>query len=78
LIYQGYTRVVNMDGGINKWASKGFPIRGARAEVPAAVDGCCGASSAPSAAAACCAPAPESSSCCGPATRQGSQGGSCC
>jgi rhodanese-related sulfurtransferase len=79
LMYQGYTRVANMDGGINKWASKGFPIRGARAAVPAAVGGCCdGASSAPSAAAACCAPAPQSSSCCSPATGQRPQGGSCC
>jgi rhodanese-related sulfurtransferase len=79
LMYQGYTCVANMDGGINKWASKGFPIRGARADVPAAVGGCCGgASSAPSAAAACCAPAPQSSSCCSPATGQRPQGGSCC
>jgi rhodanese-related sulfurtransferase len=78
LMYQGYTRVTNMDGGIHKWASKGFPIRGARAAAPAAVGGCYGASSAPSAAAACCAPAPESSSCCSPAMDPRLQGGSCC
>lgn len=76
LMYQGYTRVANMGGGINKWASKGFPIRGARAAVPAAAGGCCSASSA--AAAGCCAPAPASSSGCSPATNQGTEGGACC
>jgi rhodanese-related sulfurtransferase len=78
LMYQGYTRVANMDGGINRWADKGFPIRGARAAVPAAVGSCCAASSAASAATACCAPAPESTRCCSPATDQGPQGSSCC
>ena len=60
LMYQGYTQVVNMEGGINKWASKGFPIRGVRAAAPGA---------ATAAASACCstaAPAVSSkSSCCG-------------
>ena len=37
LMYQGYTQVANMEGGIMKWARKGFPIRGvARAASPAA------------------------------------------
>lgn len=29
LMYQGYAQVANMEGGICKWASKGFPITGA-------------------------------------------------
>ncbi|HPG63083.1 MAG TPA: rhodanese-like domain-containing protein [Casimicrobium sp.] len=33
LMFQGYTRVSNMQGGLVKWASKGFPTRG---RVPAA------------------------------------------
>jgi rhodanese-related sulfurtransferase len=82
LMYQGYTRVANMEGGINKWASKGFPIKGARAgaPTPAAVSGCCG-TAAPAAAAAtsCCAPAPGANTaagaCCSPAT---AGSGSCC
>jgi rhodanese-related sulfurtransferase len=64
LMYQAYTSVVNMEGGINKWASKGFPIRGARATGPAtAKQGeCCGSLTAP---------APAATSCCG----NGSTGG---
>jgi rhodanese-related sulfurtransferase len=82
LMYQGYTRVANMEGGINKWASKGVPIKGARAgtSTAAAVSGCCG-TAAPAAAAAtsCCAPAPGAntadSACCSPET---AGSGSCC
>lgn len=28
LMYHGHTRVANMEGGIAKWARKGFPLRG--------------------------------------------------
>lgn len=71
LMYQGYTRVANMQGGILKWASKGFPIKGARAAsdtsaTPAAA--CCGGNAAvadaPAAAAACCTPKKASGGCC--------------
>jgi rhodanese-related sulfurtransferase len=57
LMYQGYTLVANMAGGINKWASKGFPIRGARAAAPAegTSGGCCAAIAA---APSCCSTAP--------------------
>jgi rhodanese-related sulfurtransferase len=44
LMYQGYTQVVNMEGGILKWAGKGFPVKGTRAAPAAAaapVGGCC-------------------------------------
>ncbi len=30
LMYQGYERVANMEGGLYKWARKGFPIKGAQ------------------------------------------------
>ena len=36
LTYHGYTRVANMEGGVFKWAVKGFPIKGAKpSEAPA-------------------------------------------
>ncbi len=53
LMYHGYTQVANMQGGIMKWARKGFPIKGqAPAEVPA-TGGCCSSA------------APGKNSCCG-------------
>ncbi|MEO8654795.1 MAG: rhodanese-like domain-containing protein [Ramlibacter sp.] len=39
LMYQGYERVANMEGGLYKWARKGFPIKGAQ-PAPAATAGC--------------------------------------
>ncbi|ODU98231.1 MAG: hydrolase [Rubrivivax sp. SCN 70-15] len=83
LMYQGYTKVANMEGGLFKWARKGFPIKGARAgasaSTPAAAGGCCGTAAAvPAAAASCCEPAPgadaTAGTCCSPA----SAGGGCC
>lgn len=55
LQYHGYTNVSNMTGGIEKWATKGFPIIGARA-VAACVTGCCSTDCAPNptATSACC------------------------
>jgi rhodanese-related sulfurtransferase len=51
LMYQGYTQVANMEGGIMKWARKGFPIKGlVPADEPAG--GCC------------CSTAPARSDCC--------------
>ena len=47
LMFQGYTRVASMDGGLFKWASKGFPIKGATAassaQGKAPAGSCCGA-----------------------------------
>jgi hypothetical protein len=43
-MYHGYTRVANMEGGVVKWAAKGFPVKGARVAVPVAaapVGRCC-------------------------------------
>lgn len=68
LMYQGYTKVANMEGGLFKWASKGFPIKGAKpasvvtagaccaAPLPAAA--CCDSVAAPAAAGGCCSSAP--------------------
>jgi len=56
LMYHGHSRVANMEGGIAKWARKGFPVRGdasAATATPAA--GCCGAAN----------PAANSGGCCG-------------
>jgi rhodanese-related sulfurtransferase len=81
LMFQGYTRVANMDGGVNKWASKGFPIQGTRAaspDAPAAAGGCCSPASAAAASGACCAPTAAASSCCSPTSTPQRRDGSCC
>lgn len=52
LMFQGYTQVANMEGGIMKWAGKGFPIRGAAHVAAPAATRCCGSA------------APAKSSCC--------------
>jgi len=64
LMYQGYEQVANMDGGIFKWASKGFPITGVAGTTansasscccgPAAAGACCGGDDAALASDACC------------------------
>jgi rhodanese-related sulfurtransferase len=53
LMYHGYTRVANMEGGIVKWARKGFPIRGAVPLGPATAASCCG-TPVPAEATSCC------------------------
>jgi len=63
LMYQGYTQVANMEGGIAKWARKGFPIRGVAPVAAAAGTGCCGGG-APT-AGACCGGQAEAKSNCG-------------
>ncbi len=76
LMYNGYTHVSNMEGGLFKWASKGFPIKGAQAASPAAVGDCCPTSAASS---SCCDPTPgataQAGGCCSPST---ASGGTCC
>ncbi len=48
LMYHGYTQVANMEGGIVKWARRGFPIKGTRSSAAStAVDAtCCGPTAA--------------------------------
>lgn len=87
LMYQGFTDVANMDGGLAKWARKGFPVTGAATAAEptataccggtAAASACCDSSSAPTTAGACCeaTPASTTGSCCSPASPKG---GSCC
>lgn len=41
LMYQGYSRVSNMSGGMAKWARKGFPVIGQRFEALAVSASCC-------------------------------------
>lgn len=66
LMYQGFERVSNLDGGIARWAGKGFPVAGEGAaskptasqqegycDAPAAAGSCCG-EGAQTAAGACC------------------------
>jgi rhodanese-related sulfurtransferase len=74
LMYQGYSQVANMEGGLMKWARKGFPIRGAAYvtdAAAAAATGCCGAPAAEPVQAitsyyggAAAAKSPAKSSCC--------------
>lgn len=63
LMYQGYTQVANMEGGLQKWARKGFPVRGDMTQANACASGACADASGGS----CCAPAPAVSGggCCG-------------
>jgi rhodanese-related sulfurtransferase len=51
LMYRGYEQVANMEGGIFKWASKGFPITGAPGTTASSASSCCGG---PAAAGSCC------------------------
>lgn len=51
LMYQGFEQVANMEGGIFKWASKGFPITGVAGTAASAASSCCGG---PTTAGACC------------------------
>ena len=83
LMYQGYSRVSNMSGGMIKWASKGFPVIGQRFEAAAASASCCaGSECEPSTAGsgACCgaptdqAQTKSASSCCSTTTAKTS----CC
>jgi len=74
LMYLGYTRVANMEGGIAKWARKGFPIKGnASAAIASAATGCCGGAtpaksigseSTSVAGGNCCAPQPKAARAC--------------
>ena len=63
LMYQDYTQVANMEGGIMKWARKGFSIRGPAHSAGPAAAGCCGGP-APAAASCCGDAAPAKSGCC--------------
>lgn len=56
LMYQGFEKVTNMEGGIAKWASKGFPVKGDGSSLQAteqSAGSCCGGS-ASAAATSCC------------------------
>jgi rhodanese-related sulfurtransferase len=66
LMYQGYTRVANMEGGIDKWVRKGFPVKGDASQAAAPVTGgsCCGGAPAAATSAACCTPSASSGACC--------------
>lgn len=64
LMYHGFTRVANMDGGIAKWAAKGFPVKG---DIPAQEAGdagpCCGGDKK-AGDEKCCEPSPAAGGCC--------------
>ena len=60
LMYHGYTQVAYMEGGLDKWLRKGFPVRGDGR----AADATCNCAPAGAAASGCCTPAPASGGCC--------------
>ena len=70
LMYQGYTQVATMKGGIAKWVHKGFPVSGpaAPAAGSATAPGCgCSGNSAPSGSteqSSCCASKDSGAPCC--------------
>ena len=75
LMYQGYTRVANMEGGIAKWARKGFPVKGnASAAIVSSETGCCGGV-ARVASVGGESTSVASESCCAP---QSKRAGACC
>jgi rhodanese-related sulfurtransferase len=88
LQYQGHEHVANMGGGLVKWMTKGFPVRGQR-HVPAAAaaaGSCCGGAvaaapsccdSTPAASASCCSPSDGGTACCAPTATAGAAQ-SCC
>lgn len=54
LMYHGHARVANMEGGIAKWARKGFPVRGdATFALQVAASGCFGPSKAAGGGSCC-------------------------
>ena len=85
LQYHGYTQVSNMAGGMDKWARKGFPVKGQISSSGACgcAPGCCDTSAPSSAydAGGCCgSSAAESaaSSCCGAQEASATAKESCC
>jgi len=92
LMYQGYTRVTNMQYGMARWAARGFPVTGdaaaAAGAAPVSACGCGDAAAAPAEAAAatsCCggAAATDALTCgCGDASAASdsacASGGACC
>jgi rhodanese-related sulfurtransferase len=56
LMYQGFEKVANMEGGIAKWASKGFPVKGDVSSLRATEQssgGCCGGAASADATSCC-------------------------
>lgn len=82
LMYQGYTRVQNMQHGLKRWAARGFPVTGDAAAAGSETGGSCcenRADAAPKAATTSCSggnatAAADASACCAtPAS-----GSACC
>lgn len=85
LMYQGYSQVANMEGGIVKWMSKGFPVVGQRAVAGTCTTGECGAGCVPDDSGSCCAPAGSPtatsepvSACCGGSAAVPATSARCC
>jgi rhodanese-related sulfurtransferase len=68
LVNHGYTRVANMQHGMNRWAQKGFPTKGDVSAFlnPNAHIVCCGTSPAKTTDTSCCSSSSDSdgSTCC--------------
>jgi rhodanese-related sulfurtransferase len=68
LMYQGYTRVMNMKPGIARWVARGFPVTGSADATAGATGGpgCCGSTAEPAAEGASCRGGgqPGTSGCC--------------
>jgi rhodanese-related sulfurtransferase len=85
LQYHGYTQVSNMAGGMDKWARKGFPVKGQITSAKACdcAPGCCDTSAPSSAsdAGGCCgSSAAESAAtaCCGAQVTTAPAKAGCC
>jgi rhodanese-related sulfurtransferase len=61
LIYQGYTRVANLQDGMTRWLSKGMPVKGRADRQAPGANGCC--APALSTGTSCCGASRSSSGC---------------
>lgn len=85
LSYHGFSQVANLDGGLEKWARKGFPVRGQATASCCAGGECCAPSTQDASAAAsggCCTPSVAipagAGGCCIPAAEPPAASQSCC
>jgi rhodanese-related sulfurtransferase len=54
LMNHGYTNVMNMEYGMEKWIKKGFPIKGSPIQASQNTDSCCYGSESTSTETSCC------------------------
>ena len=67
LMNRGYTNVMNMEHGMDRWIKKGFPTKGNASATEKVESSCCGTSSkekSSSESSCCSTPSKDGTSCC--------------